>query len=133
MVHLFLPEVVEISVEIAVDLFVVVCTRFTSVFSTGNIHFQYSLWTVTMEFQIFTWLCARLFLAEIRLVDLSGSHFHGHGVGWLLNFSQPAGIIHRHVFGHPLTHQNPVFTAEGIIHRLRELFTDTLAIEIPLA
>ena len=65
MVHIFLPEVVEINVEIAVDLFVVVCARFTRLFfSTGNIHFQYSLWTVTMEFQIFTRLCARLFLQK---------------------------------------------------------------------
>ena len=63
-------------------------------FSTGNIHFQYSLWTVTVEFQIFTRLCARLFLAEIRLVDLSGSNFHGHGFDGNPNF-----------------------------HRLRELFT----------
>ena len=94
MVHIFLPEVVEISVEIAVNLFVVVFARFTNVFFTGNIHFQYSLWTVTVEFQIFTRLCARLFLAEIRLVDLSGSNFHGHGFDGNPNF-----------------------------HRLRELFT----------
>jgi len=44
MVHIFLPEVVEISVEIAVNLFVVVCARFTSVFFplaifTFSIHF----------------------------------------------------------------------------------------------
>ena len=87
MVHIFLPEVVGISVEIAVNLFVVVCDRFTSVFmSTGNIHFQYSLWTVTVEFQIFTRLRARLFLAELRLVDLSGSNFHGHGFDGNPNF-----------------------------------------------
>ena len=94
MVQMFLLEVVEISVEAAVNLFVVVCARFTSVFSTGNIHFQYSLWTVTVEFQIFTRLRARLFLAEIRLVDLSGSNFHGHG-----------------------------FDGDPNFHRLRELFT----------
>ena len=43
MVHLFLPEVVEISVEIAVNVFVVVCARFTKLFSkaifTFSIHF----------------------------------------------------------------------------------------------
>ena len=45
MVHIFLPEVVEISVEIAVNLFVVVCARFTRVF----FHRQYSLSVFTLD------------------------------------------------------------------------------------
>ena len=113
MVHLFLPEVVEIRVEIAVNLFVVVRARFTWLFSTGNIHFQYSLWTVTMEFQFVTWLCARLFLAEIRLVDLSGSNFHGHGEGWLLTFPRLAGMCWA-----------SFDTPESSFHWVRDLFTE---------
>ena len=70
------------------------CQVCSCCFSTGNIHFQYSLWTVTVELQIVTRLCARLFFAEIRLVDLSGSNVHGHGFDGNPNF-----------------------------HRLRELFT----------
>ena len=94
MVHIFLPEVVEINVEIAVDLFVVVCARFTSLL----FHRQYSLSVFTLDcdhgIPNFHAVMCKAVSAEIRLVDLSGSNFHGHGFDGNPNF-----------------------------HRLRELFT----------
>ena len=119
-VHFFLPEVVEITVEIAVNVLVVVCVRFTRflLLSTGNFHFQYSFWIVTMEFQILTWLCARLFLADTRLVDLSGSNFHGHGVGWLLKFSLVEGFFPQACFWASID------TPESDFHWVRNLFTE---------
>ena len=111
-VYLFLPEVVDISVEIAVNCFVVLCARFTVLFFHGQ--FSLSVFILDCDHgipHVHLVMCkavlSRNKTSGLEWFKCSRTWCVWDGCSFCLLVE---GFCHRHVFGHPLTHQNRIFT-----------------------